>query len=121
MRLRDRRESQALKCLMAKGRVTAPELGKAATEGESSVSRPRDASWLGFKIALLGLSIALGLVIRLQLRPFGPLLGKVVAGTASAADEAALQRLIAHVKVPVWVIWIALVIAAVLGSTHWSP
>ena len=73
------------------------------------------------KIALLGLSIAMGLVIRLQLRPFGPLLGKVVAGTASAADEAALQRLIAHVKVPVWVIWIALVIAAVLGSTHWSP
>ena len=79
------------------------------------------APWLGFKIALLGLSIAMGLVIRLQLRPFGPLLGKVVAGTASATDEAALQRLIAHVKVPVWVIWIALVIAAVLGGTHWSP
>ena len=79
------------------------------------------APWLGFKIALLGLSIAMGLVIRLQLRPFGPLLGKVVAGTASATDEAALQRLIAHVKVPVWVIWIALVIAAVLGSTHWNP
>ncbi|MCW5581060.1 MAG: hypothetical protein KIS72_06960 [Luteimonas sp.] len=79
------------------------------------------APWLGAKIALLGLSIAMGLVIRLQLKPFGPLFSKVAAGTASAQDEAALRRLIAQVKVPVWVIWIAVILAAVLGSTHWVP
>lgn len=79
------------------------------------------APWLGIKVALLGLSIAMGLVIRLQLRPFGPLFGKVATGVASAEDEAELRTLIAQVKVPVWVIWIALVIAAVLGGTHWSP
>lgn len=75
------------------------------------------APWLAAKIALLALSIAMGLVIRVQLKPFGPMLGKVAAGTATADDEAALQRLMARVKIPVWVIWIALVAAAVLGST----
>ncbi len=75
------------------------------------------APWLGIKIAMLALSIAMGLVIRLQLKPFGPMLGKVVAGTATPADDAALQHLMAMVKIPVWVIWIALVVAAVLGST----
>lgn len=76
------------------------------------------APWLGLKIGLFGLTIAMGLVIRLQLRPFGPLFGKVAAGTASAEDESALQTLMAHVKIPVWVIWIALLIAAVLGRTR---
>lgn len=75
------------------------------------------APWLSIKIALLALSIAMGLVIRIQLKPFGPMLGKVAAGTATPTDEAALQRLMTMVKIPVWVIWIALVIAAVLGST----
>ena len=75
------------------------------------------APWLGIKIAMLALSIAMGLVIRIQLKPFGPMLGKVVAGTATPADDAALQHLMAMVKIPVWVIWIALFIAAVLGST----
>ena len=75
------------------------------------------APWLSIKIALLALSIAMGLLIRIQLKPFGPMLAKVAAGTATPADDAALQHLMAMVKIPVWVIWIALVIAAVLGST----
>lgn len=75
------------------------------------------APWLAIKVAMLALSIAMGLVIRIQLKPFGPMLGKVAAGTATPEDDAALQRLMTMVKIPVWVIWIALVIAAVLGST----
>ena len=75
------------------------------------------APWLSIKIALLALSIAMGLLIRVQLKPFGPMLGKVAAGTATPADDVALQHLMAMVKIPVWIIWIALVIAAVLGST----
>ena len=46
------------------------------------------------------------------------MLAQVAAGTATPDDEAALQRLMVRVKLPVWVIWIALVIAAVLGSTR---
>lgn len=85
-----------------------------ACQARGLVSR---APWLAIKIAILALSIAMGLVIRVQLRPFGPMLAKVAAGTATAGDEAALQRLMARVKIPVWVIWTALVIAAALGST----
>lgn len=75
------------------------------------------APWLGIKIAMMALSIAMGLLIRVQLKPFGPMLAKVADGSATPADDVALQRLMARVKIPVWVIWIALVIAAVLGST----
>jgi hypothetical protein len=72
--------------------------------------------WLAGKLAIMGLIIALGLIIRIQLKPFGPLFGLVAQGQADAATEARLQRLIARVKIPVWVIWISLVVAAVLGS-----
>lgn len=75
------------------------------------------APWLSIKIAMLALSIAMGMVIRIQLKPFGPMLAKVANGSATPADDAAMQRLMAMVKIPVWVIWIALIIAAVLGST----
>jgi hypothetical protein len=71
--------------------------------------------WLALKLAILGGIIGLGLVIRVQLKPFGPLFGKALSGQASAADEDALARLIARVKVPVWAIWIALVAAIALG------
>jgi hypothetical protein len=71
--------------------------------------------WLSLKLAIIGAIIGLGLVIRMQLKPFGPLFGKAVSGQASAADEDALARLIAQVKVPVWAIWIALVAAIALG------
>jgi hypothetical protein len=73
------------------------------------------APWLAAKLAIFALIIAMGLAIRLQLRPFGPMFGRVAAGTSDAANDAALARLIARVKVPVWVIWLALVAAAVIG------
>ncbi len=75
--------------------------------------------WLGGKLAIMGLIIALGLLIRIQLKPFGPLFGQVAQGQADASTEAQLRRLIAQVKVPVWIIWVSLVVAAVLG--HLKP
>ncbi len=71
--------------------------------------------WLSMKLAIIGTIIALGLVIRIQLKPFATLFGKVAAGTASTADEDALARLIAGVKVPVWFIWIAVAAGIALG------
>jgi len=71
--------------------------------------------WLAAKLAIMGLIIALGLIIRVQLKPFGPLFTQVAQGQASPETEAQLGRLIAQVKIPVWVIWISLVLAAVLG------
>jgi hypothetical protein len=71
--------------------------------------------WLSLKLAIIGGIIVLGLVIRMQLRPFGPLFGKVASGKATAADEDALSTLIARVKVPVWLIWLAVASAIALG------
>lgn len=72
--------------------------------------------WLAGKLAIMGLVIALGLLIRIQLKPFGPLFGQVAQGQADPATEERLRRLIAQVKIPVWVIWISLVLAAILGK-----
>lgn len=80
--------------------------------GSETIAR---TPWLALKLAILGAIIGLGLVIRVQLKPFGALFGKAVAGKASEADEDALARLIARVKVPVWGIWIAVAAAIALG------
>lgn len=72
--------------------------------------------WLAGKLAIMGLIISLGLLIRIQLRPFGPLFSKVALGQADPASEVQLKRLIARVKIPVWVIWISLILAAILGK-----
>lgn len=80
--------------------------------GSDAVTR---TPWLALKLAILGAIIVLGLVIRVQLKPFGALFGKAVSGQAGAADEDALARLIARVKVPVWAIWIAVAAAIALG------
>ncbi len=80
--------------------------------GSASIA---STAWLALKLAIIGTIIALGLVIRIQLKPFGALFGKVAAGTASVADEDALARLIARVKVPVWFIWGAVVAGIALG------
>lgn len=73
------------------------------------------APWLGAKLAILGVVIALGLVIRIQLRPFGALLVRSLSDQATEADHAAVARLIARVKVPVWLIWIGVVAAMFVG------
>lgn len=74
-----------------------------------------NAPWLGGKLAILGVIIVLGLVVRVQLKPFGALLGRSLSPEASPADHAAVARLIAQVKVPVWAIWIGVLAAVVLG------
>lgn len=73
------------------------------------------APWLLGKVGLFAFVMALGLVIRVQLKPFGPLFGKVLAGTAQSADEDALRRLIDGIKYVVWVLWAALFVAIYLG------
>lgn len=76
--------------------------------------------WLAAKLGIFAAIIALGLVIRVQLRPFGALYARTLASDATAADHAALRRLIARVKLPVWAIWIGLVVAVVLGRTKYA-
>ncbi|TVQ37886.1 MAG: hypothetical protein EA370_06355 [Wenzhouxiangella sp.] len=72
--------------------------------------------WLAAKLGIMALIMFLGLVIRVQLKPFGPLFARVAQGNSDPTTERNLRRLIAQVKVPVWVIWISLVLAAAMGK-----
>jgi hypothetical protein len=72
--------------------------------------------WLGAKMVLFAGIISMGLLVRIQLRPFGPLFGKVVSNSATDAEQQALQRLIARVKIPVLCIWLIIVLITILGK-----
>lgn len=75
-----------------------------------------DAGWLGAKLVLFAGIISMGLLVRIQLRPFGPLFGAVAGGRATEADERSLQRLIARVKIPVLTIWLLILAISALGK-----
>ena len=72
--------------------------------------------WLGAKLVLFAGIIAMGLLVRVQLRPFGPLFGKVAGGTASDAEQRALKQLVDRVKLPVLCIWAIILAIMVLGK-----
>ena len=72
--------------------------------------------WLAVKLLLFAAIISMGLLVRVQLKPFGPLFGKVASNTASADDQRALQQLIARVKIPVLLIWTFIVLIALFGK-----
>ncbi|MCD9088595.1 hypothetical protein [Stenotrophomonas sp. SY1] len=72
--------------------------------------------WLGAKLVLFAGIISMGLLVRIQLRPFGPLFGKVVSNTATDAEQLALKQLVARVKIPVLCIWMIILAIMALGK-----
>jgi hypothetical protein len=72
--------------------------------------------WLGAKLILFAGIISMGLLVRIQLRPFGPLFGKVASGTATDSEQLALKRLVDRVKLPVLCIWVIILTIMVLGK-----
>jgi hypothetical protein len=76
---------------------------------------PLLSATVAWKVLLFAVAVACGLGIRLALRPFGPALAAVVAGTASEADERALATTMRRSRPLVLVIWAAVLAAAALG------
>lgn len=74
------------------------------------------ARWLAVKLLLFAAIISMGLVVRVQLKPFGPLFGKVAGGTATQDEQLALKRLVDRVKIPVLLIWTFIVLIAAFGK-----
>lgn len=71
--------------------------------------------WLGGKVLLYSLAIAAGLGIRRTLRPFGPAFALVMAGKSDAATEAGLKSSVNGCLPYVWLIWISVLLAGLLG------
>lgn len=72
--------------------------------------------WLGAKLILFSTIIGMGLLVRIQLRPFAALFGKVVTGSASDIEQQSLRRLLAKVKIPVLCIWLIILAIMLLGK-----
>ncbi len=79
--------------------------------------------WLSFKLAIMAMIIGLGLAIRWRLRLFTALFAQIASGAGTDRDQALLARLITQVKLPVLLIWMLVLVAAVLGRTRsaWWP
>ncbi|GLW33225.1 hypothetical protein [Actinoplanes regularis] len=71
--------------------------------------------WLGGKVLLYALAIAAGLGIRRTLRPFGAAFSKIMAGGTDDATEAVLKQSVNGCLPYVWVIWLSVLLAGLLG------
>jgi hypothetical protein len=88
-------------------------------------SWPTIPSWLALKLFLYAACVACGLMIRVQLRPFGAALTQLHQGTAHPIPvgpdvELAISAALSRCKPFVIAIWIMLVISA-LSGLHWLP
>lgn len=71
--------------------------------------------WVAWKLLVFAGLITCGLIIRVKLRPFGPAFGRLVAGQASAEDDAAISTSIASTRPWVLLIWLGVLTCAWLG------
>ena len=71
--------------------------------------------WLGGKVALYAIAILMGVLIRRQLRPFGPAFGQLVTTGSTPQVEAAMRGAIRGSEPFVFAIWLCIAGAAILG------
>jgi hypothetical protein len=84
-----------------------------ALAGTDIATNPR---WLGLKIAMYGTAILAGVLIRRDLRPFGPAwVGLVTSGQSTPELEAGIGGAIHRSERWVYVIWVCVIGAAILG------
>ena len=77
--------------------------------------RLAEAPWLTGKLLAFALLVFCGLMIRLRFPGFAQGYGKLVAGTQTAEDDAAMATSLARVRPWVVAIWVLLVLEAFLG------
>ena len=74
--------------------------------------------WLGLKVIIFGIIMAVGLVIRFVMRPMPMLMGRVNTSTNTAEDVDEIERITGHALKGVALIWVLLVAAAALGISQ---
>ena len=76
---------------------------------------PVRADWVAIKIGIFGILVALGLAIRIAIRPFGAALGAIIAGGSTPETETKLEGSLRLARPLVVAIWVGLIAAAALG------
>ena len=71
--------------------------------------------WVALKLAIFGALIGCGLIVRVQLRDFGPAFASIASGKGTDADNAAIQRSLGGTRPFVVAIWVGLLASAALG------
>lgn len=71
--------------------------------------------WLGAKVAAYGLCILMGVLIRRELKPFGPAFGQLMTTGSTPEVEKAIVGSIRRCEPYVYAIWGLVFLAAVLG------
>ena len=75
--------------------------------------------FLGLKLLVLAACVALGLLVRRLLAPFGPAFGALASGVGTEEHDRTIAGAMAKVRPAVMAIWGLLVVAALLGL--WRP
>lgn len=75
--------------------------------------------FIGAKMLLLASAMGLGLVIRSQLKPFGPVFVALAAGRSSPEGDTLIKGVLDRARLPVVGSWTAITTAAFLGL--WKP
>ena len=97
----------AFRVAVAAGLVAA---GTAAWLGAGRIP-----DWLALKYAIFGAMVAMGLLIRIRLRPFGPAFAALAAGKVTDADNRVIRASLAGTRPYVLAIWAGLALSAALG------
>lgn len=71
--------------------------------------------WVAWKLIIFGTMIALGLLVRIVLKEFGPAFGNLIADNVSDEDNAAISRSLGRTRPFVVCIWIGLLLSTALG------
>ncbi len=83
--------------------------------GISLLAGTNTPDWLAIKLLVFVAMVACGVLIRLNLAPFVPAFGDLMANGPSEANNSAMERSIARCRPWVWCIWAGLFGNAALG------
>lgn len=76
---------------------------------------PFEPNWLAMKVGIFGLLVALGVAIRIAVKPFGAALGQILTTGSTPEAEAKLEGSLRATRPLVVAIWVGLIVAAALG------
>ena len=71
--------------------------------------------WVAAKLAIYGVLVGCGLLVRRVLKPFGPAFARLAAGKVGDADNRAIRESLGSTRPFVVTIWIGLLASAALG------